>query len=591
MHFLFSEALAQVLAVVSLSILLTWLVCSVILSGIGALILRQFSREYLLTDAFWMGMGTTVAVLEFYHFFRPVDLFAIAFLLALAFVGIFSNRISLLHELQVIKSVGLWPIICYLAVVVSIALRAAGPCEHYDTGLYGAAAVRWSVTYPVVPGLANLHGRLGFNSTVFLCIGALDQGIWHNLAHHLFTGLLISALCASIVPAFFRLFGGKSFSAGDWFLSILLIPAGFWTTRAEVVGMATDVPATAVCFVAAAILFREFDDETIARDRGRNGNVRIVVAMTLFALAITFKLSTVVFASLGWAIAFLKLWSSTAFSQKRKLLIVASILLSVATLLPSIVRSLVLSGYPFYPNTAFAIPVAWRVPVNTADMYAAGVRSWARIPHARLADTLGFRWIGPWFRRVSGEREGFLIPSLLAIGGGLALIFRWIRERSSPTTPSVRFLVPSIGGLLFWFFVAPATRFGEAAMWTAAGTLGTLGILFLIHGKGLRWTRIVLFGLLGTTAWCTYPRTLWRLSYRPLFTIHEFLPLPRTSLVSHQTLSGVTVYVPAEGDQCWDAALLCTPYFDGTFRLRRPENMRWGFESEGPPLPLLSSGR
>jgi hypothetical protein len=580
-----------VLAVISLSILLTWLVCSGVLLGIGALILRQFSQEYLLLDAFWMGMGAAVSFLELYNFFRPVDSVAVAFLLGLSVVGILSNRISLLHELQELKRIGLWPIICYIAVVVSIALRAAGPCKHYDTGLYGAGAVRWAITYPVVPGLANLHGRLGFNSAVFLCVGALDRGIWHNLAPHLFAGLLISALCASIVPAFFRLFWGKSVSAADWFLSILLVPAGFWTATADVVGMPTDLPATAVCFVAAAILFHEFDAEKIARGRGRIGNVRILVAMTLFALAITFKLSTVVFASLGWAVAFLKLWSSTAISSKRRLLIVESILLSVAILLLWIVRSLVLSGYPFYPNTSFAIPVGWRVPANTGEMYAAGVRSWARIPHAQLADTLGFRWIGPWFRNVSGDREGFRIPSLLAIGGGLVLIFRWIRERSSQPTHAVGLLVPSIGGLLFWFFEAPALRFGEAAMWTAAATLGALGVSFLIHGKGLTWTRIVLFGLLAIAAWCTYPRTLWRLSYRPLFAIHEFLPLPRTRFVSHQTLSGLTVYVPAEGDQCWDAALPCTPYFDETLRLRRPDNMRWGFDSEWSPPPPPSPGR
>jgi len=36
----------------------------------------------------------------------------------------------------------------------------------YDGGLYHLAAVRWIWEYGAVPGLANLHGRLGFNSAL-----------------------------------------------------------------------------------------------------------------------------------------------------------------------------------------------------------------------------------------------------------------------------------------------------------------------------------------------------------------------------------------------------------------------------------------
>jgi hypothetical protein len=42
--------------------------------------------------------------------------------------------------------------------------------DHFDTGLYYLTTIRWAQDYPVVPGLANLHTRLGFNQSLFLFV-------------------------------------------------------------------------------------------------------------------------------------------------------------------------------------------------------------------------------------------------------------------------------------------------------------------------------------------------------------------------------------------------------------------------------------
>jgi hypothetical protein len=48
----------------------------------------------------------------------------------------------------------------------------------------------------------------------------------------------------------------------------------------------------------------------------------------------------------------------------------------------------------------------------------------------------------------------------------------------------------------------------------------------------------------------------------------------------HQTTSGLTVYVPVETNQCWDAPLPCSPYFLDTLHLRQPGELERGFASE-----------
>src|SRR5262245_10011107 len=57
--------------------------------------------------------------------------------------------------------------IVLLAVVLLIVLTAARPCKIEDTENYHAQMLRWTESASLVPGLALVHGRLGFNSLWF----------------------------------------------------------------------------------------------------------------------------------------------------------------------------------------------------------------------------------------------------------------------------------------------------------------------------------------------------------------------------------------------------------------------------------------
>ena len=41
-----------------------------------------------------------------------------------------------------------------------------------------------------------------------------------------------------------------------------------------------------------------------------------------------------------------------------------------------------------------------------------------------------------------------------------------------------------------------------------------------------------------------------------------YMPIPVVTLIEKTTLSGLKVLSPAEGDQCWDSKIPCTPYFN-----------------------------
>ena len=98
---------------------------------------------------------------------RPIDDLIVVLLCTLGILGIILNRNAFVRLIGRVSGSGLWSVFGYVTAVLVIAARCAGPVFHYDTGFYGAMAVRWFVTYPLVPGLTNLLGQLGLNSSVF----------------------------------------------------------------------------------------------------------------------------------------------------------------------------------------------------------------------------------------------------------------------------------------------------------------------------------------------------------------------------------------------------------------------------------------
>lgn len=567
------------LIVSAFAILLTWTALAVVLTGVGSLVLRRFDRDYLLLDSFWLGLAVSVALLEIWSLLLPVNS-AINFLLcALAAIGLIESRTNLFRRFKSALQTARWSIPLYLATVLLAAFRASGPCDYYDTGLYGAPLVRWILTYPVVPGLANLNGRFGLNSSVFLCTAALSQGVWKGLGFHLFTGFLIAAIWFTLLPACLRLVRGFSTSPADWFYAILAIPMGFWVARASIVGTQTDEPGTIVCLVAAGILFEKLHRKDEEAPHG-SSHVRLVVAATLFALAVAFKQSTIVFALLAWCLAFGRIWSKNFATGKRNLYSIGAVALSAAVLLPWCARGVILSGYPLFPATTLAFPVDWKVPVPVADWYVGAVRSFARIPDVPVADTRGFAWLRPWLHLAIHDRTSSQVPALISLGGLAVVLGFWLRKKACPVYPWLWLLVPSLVATVFWFVAAPALRFGQFAIWTTAGTLGTWGIVSLTSGpRRAEITRIILAGLAVLLLWCLISFG-WKPPYERLLASPGLEPLPQASTAPRQTLSGLTVYVPTEGNQCWDAPLPCTNYFDATLRLRNSQSLRSGFTSQ-----------
>jgi hypothetical protein len=57
-----------------------------------------------------------------------------------------------------------------------------------------------------------------------------------------------------------------------------------------------------------------------------------------------------------------------------------------------------------------------------------------------------------------------------------------------------------------------------------------------------------------------------------------FYKIPSVELKIFETNSGLNIFVPEKGDQCWDAPLPCAPSPNADLRLRREGGIRYGFK-------------
>ena len=178
----------------------------------------------------------------------------------------------------------------------------------------------------------------------------------------------------------------------------------------------------------------------------------------------------------------------------------------------------------------------------------------------------------------------FIAPALGSLVGFMFLL----RRRICTDLFWLKLLLPSFGGLVFWFSLAPAFRFGESAIWTTTACLGAVALQQVLPTISRRAKQVALFGLLALGGWCSYPRTLWRVYFRRLIEVHGFLPVPQARTMPYSLSSGLSVRVPIETNQCWDATIPCSPYFADGLQLRRGENLRWGFRAEDLDSSLSS---
>ena len=331
---------------------------------------------------------------------------------------------------------------------------------------------------PLIPGLANLHGRLGFNNSHHLLAALFSAGHWagtrqpHPERLHRFAGAGLCPLRA----------GPQSVRAATQPSAVLLFAAALFAPTIGLVLFGVFGPAISTLkadvFVTAGIILLSCAFLGFAGTAPGTPEYRASAATAILVgcLLATVKLSAaafcgvIVLAVVIRAARDIRKGLSEPFSGR---LIVAAGVAGVLLLAGFLARGVVLSGYPLYPSSAFGLDVDWRVPLAQVDADRVFIKTWSQLrPTYDLARVANQEWVKGWLNSlILTQKLSIILPVvLITVLGGREGFSSDSRENPSrPRFPGEWafpvLLGASLLSLLVWLTQAPAARFASIYFW------------------------------------------------------------------------------------------------------------------------------
>lgn len=470
--------------------------------GYGLLVGRITKSNASLAGFGVIGMAVLTAIFMVEHFFIPLQQPSNLTTLLPGVIGFcFLIRRRFLVELLILAAVTWW----------ALQLARTGS-DSYDHSLYHLQSAIWNTLDSAIPGLANIHVRLGFNPSIFVLASGMhipDFGGWRLaflgtalLKAMIATDLLLSIRSEKRIVRIYSLI-----------VLVCLLFQPKWLMDPSYI---SPDPILALGIVYAVSLYLD---------------KRTPMLLMCVPFLITVKLAAL-------PLLLLLEWNRLSLKTYRVAATIGMLILTIW-----VARNVVLSGHLVFPVAATRLPVPWAEPKRLTVETAGWVTSWARDPWKTPELTSGIRWIRPWLLRMIGD-ERSRDAAWIAIAG--IFLLAWKRELLQMDRWLLFVLAVS---LMFWFLTAPDIRFGLGYVLAMAFLLlayGADSIGLIRPNAGNAWVVIV---LLAAGLALTAPR-----NYDPNW---PKLLHPRVRLAGTRTLD--TIWTPTDTDQCWDV-IPCTPF-------------------------------
>jgi hypothetical protein len=549
----------------TLAVVASWLCIAAFVAGVGhasrrGLLLAMGCRAAVRPQPpdLWIGLAALVAYLQIWNLGAAVSSKAWIVPGAAALVGVASG----LRALRPVEWPSLsWPIVAgFVIAVMWLANRALAGALYYDLGLYHFGSIEYASRFAAIPGLGNLHGRLGAGNGHLLLVSFVDHGPLAKLGFHILNGLLAAFLLVDLTGRFVRYTSVPRLSSFTTRVALLLLPV---LLVSIVGGKGSRINNPDLDFAAFVLVIVGMLYLVECLEFGFRATPALV-AISSLSLAGTTR-------PLYWPLAVL----AAAVLMIRRNQTLPRVPGSLVLLLPIVLvlgwmaRQVVLSGYPLFPLTTGGLPVDWRMPTAAVHDLNRFVTSWARSPGDDPNVVLAsWHWFTPWLRSHEGDLD--LVGPLLLLGAGIvsALAGRSDedrRRRRAWRTPMHAMTVPPLPLLVLWFFNAPDPRFATALLW-----LPPLGLLaWALPGKvelrspAYGSLAVALLVSIGLVAHKGVFRPIVSNGTGPLGTV----PVPGAAVVPFITSSRLEIFRPAKGELCW-RVLLCTPKPNRALRLR-----------------------
>lgn len=337
-----------------LLVLFTWVVISFVLISFGDMFLRGYNLfcrsndSYTLLDKLILGLVGLVIPLSAWSLWLPSNHYFLFLLLTISLLYWIVNRDSaktifadIRNKIAVLKLYQ-W---CLFVFFLLLSLYMFSWEQYvFDSLFYHHENIRWNEDYSVVPGLANLDDRYGFNSNYFLLSAVFTFRFLLGSAVYTLQGLVVTAIMGWTIYELVR----SNYEVKRLFLffscSIL-----YWVYSMN--NTSSDILPNFIAFylIARVVLFAD-----VLKTH------RLFLAV-LPAFLLTCKLSFIPFGFFSIYVLY------TLFKSKRyrEIAFISSCALLIIGLW--MVRNVIISGYLVYPLYQIDLfSFDWKVPLTTA---------------------------------------------------------------------------------------------------------------------------------------------------------------------------------------------------------------------------------
>ncbi len=483
--------------------------------------------------------------------------------------------------------------------VVALFLALSQPI-NFDTALYHVQNIKWIEAYPVVPGLANIHGRLGFNNNNFTFVALTS--IYQIFQQEIFSVnfVVFCLLVCYFIRRLFQIYKEERYSSLFFFNLFIFLRLLILNNLAS---PSPDFLSTVIPF----FIYSKTYDLLQKPDLSFKVYVPIII-FTVYAL--TIKLSVIPLIIIPLFI----LWKYRKdFYSYLPGLLTSTFLIVV----PWLLRNIILTGWIIYPFESLDLfDFDWKVPIEDVFFESILIKGTGRMAQGMVCVDVFYEDFMGWFFNWPSDKSftsimafgiSFLMPIIV-----LSKVF--LQSSKENIVGGVLFSITGFFGVVFWVLMAPSWRFGEPfvllgaaapilllktndkessilskiliAVYCSSLMVYSLNLLILIvlmvyiivvvdifsafskkHYLMVFWgTLLIVYAVRAQSILLNFNKSydVRELVYTPL----KMARVPNESLhFNTQIIDGYEIYEPEIGDRCYDYPIPCTGYANENHRL------------------------
>ena len=529
-----------------LALLLSALFSFLLFLTLGKWLGNVLNLKLDIIEALLIGLVVANTTTTLVSLFVPVNSYVLLLVFILSIFLFYVIKQDIANQLSISKEKYNVVIYSMPFIIIAFLLSLNSPLI-YDTGLYHIQSIKWIEEYSVVTGLANLHGRFGFNSNIFSLFALTSMsGLFNREIFSINFTIFIVVLIyyINIIYAQFKNNGLSSILL--FYIIIFLI----------LIQLSDTLSSPSPDFLNTAIPLFIF---TRIAELSRNKNNKVlsdyipVIILTFYV--ITVKLSTLPLIILPLSI--MLYYRIEARKWIWKLCFSGLLIFS-----PWLIRNILLSGWLLYPFAGLNLfHFDWQVPVGKVLEEKNAVVGWARIPGEHYLDAIKMtfsEWVPIWWQRVVFINRIIIATALLA---PMTILLKLIIKKTKPEIFPLAIVFTSLSGTVFWFSSAPDFRFGIAfIIILALSPLLYFNFNWIPKQKTARYLSTIIILLFAYFVFQNKEQLIdFDNKISSVIVYPKKLKVPEDINFDTCNYNGVVFYFPTSGDRCFDYCIPCSP--------------------------------